>query len=58
MSDKHDSSLLRGRFSEPTDDFVARFTASVGFDRRLYHHDIDGSIAHAPDAGESRRSVR
>ena len=47
MSDKHDSSLLRGRFSEPTDDFVARFTASVGFDRRLYHHDIDGSIAHA-----------
>ena len=47
MSDKHDDSLLRGRFSEPTDDFVARFTASVGFDRRLYHHDIDGSIAHA-----------
>ena len=47
MSDKHDSSLLRGRFSEPTDDFVARFTASVGFDRRLYHHDIDGSVAHA-----------
>ena len=47
MSDKHDDSLLRGRFSEPTDDFVARFTASVGFDRRLYHHDIDGSVAHA-----------
>ena len=47
MSDKNDDSLLRGRFSEPTDDFVARFTASVGFDRRLYHHDIDGSIAHA-----------
>ncbi len=47
MSDKHDDSLLRGRFSEPTDDFVARFTASIGFDRRLYHHDIDGSLAHA-----------
>ena len=47
MSDKHDDSLLRGRFSEPTDDFVARFTASVEFDRRLYHHDIDGSLAHA-----------
>ena len=47
MSDKHDDSLLRGRFSEPTDDFVARFTASVGFDRRLYHYDIAGSIAHA-----------
>ena len=47
MSDNHDDSLLRGRFSEPTDDFVARFTASVGFDRRLYQHDIAGSVAHA-----------
>lgn len=36
-----------GRFSEPTDAFVERFTASVGFDQRLYHHDITGSIAHA-----------
>ncbi|SFR82495.1 argininosuccinate lyase [Marinobacter daqiaonensis] len=36
-----------GRFSEPTDAFVERFTASVGFDQRLYHHDIRGSIAHA-----------
>jgi len=47
MTDRDDDSLLRGRFSEPTDDFVARFTASVGFDRRLYHYDIAGSIAHA-----------
>ncbi|MCP5162285.1 MAG: argininosuccinate lyase [Hahellaceae bacterium] len=36
-----------GRFSEPTDAFVERFTASVGFDQRLYYHDIQGSIAHA-----------
>ncbi|MBB5320874.1 argininosuccinate lyase [Marinobacter oulmenensis] len=36
-----------GRFSEPTDAFVERFTASVDFDQRLYHHDITGSIAHA-----------
>ncbi len=36
-----------GRFSEPTDAFVERFTASIGFDYRLYHHDINGSIAHA-----------
>ena len=36
-----------GRFSEPTDAFVERFTASVGFDARLYHYDIQGSIAHA-----------
>src|SRR5690606_20529113 len=36
-----------GRFSEPTDAFVERFTASIGFDYRLYHHDTNGSIAHA-----------
>ena len=36
-----------GRFSEPVDAFVARFTASVNFDQRLYRHDIMGSIAHA-----------
>ncbi len=36
-----------GRFDEPTDAFVEEFTASVGFDRRLYRHDIQGSIAHA-----------
>lgn len=36
-----------GRFSEPTDAFVERFTASVQFDQRMYHADITGSIAHA-----------
>lgn len=36
-----------GRFSEATDEFVARFTASVDFDKRLYRQDIQGSIAHA-----------
>jgi argininosuccinate lyase len=36
-----------GRFHEPTDAFVEAFTASVGFDWRLYRHDIAGSIAHA-----------
>ncbi|MFP4695831.1 argininosuccinate lyase [Thiohalospira sp.] len=36
-----------GRFDEPTDAFVEAFTASVGFDRRLYREDIAGSIAHA-----------
>jgi argininosuccinate lyase len=39
--------LWGGRFSEATDAFVQRFTASVSFDQRLYHHDITGSIAHA-----------
>ena len=36
-----------GRFSEAVDEFVARFTASVNFDQRLYRQDIQGSIAHA-----------
>jgi argininosuccinate lyase len=41
-----------GRFKEATDAFVESFTASVGFDRRLYHHDIQGSIAHANMLGQ------
>lgn len=36
-----------GRFQQTTDAFVEAFTASVGFDRRLYRQDIAGSIAHA-----------
>ncbi len=36
-----------GRFTEPTDAFVERFTASVDFDQRLALHDIQGSVAHA-----------
>ncbi len=39
--------LWGGRFSEATDAFVEAFTASVGFDQRLYAHDIAGSLAHA-----------
>ncbi|HVT26723.1 MAG TPA: argininosuccinate lyase [Lacipirellulaceae bacterium] len=36
-----------GVFDEPTDRRVEKFTESVSFDRRLYAHDIRGSIAHA-----------
>ncbi|MGE0558669.1 MAG: argininosuccinate lyase [Burkholderiales bacterium] len=36
-----------GRFSEPVDDLVKRYTASVGFDQRLAEFDIQGSVAHA-----------
>src|SRR5689334_21599570 len=42
----HDK-LWGGRFTEATDALVESFTASVAFDRRLYRHDIMGSIAHA-----------
>jgi len=50
MTDRDDNpatKLWGGRFSEPTDAFVEAFTASIGFDQRLYDEDITGSIAHA-----------
>jgi argininosuccinate lyase len=34
-------------FSEPMSALVQRYTASVGFDQRLWRADIDGSLAHA-----------
>jgi argininosuccinate lyase len=36
-----------GVFDQATDRRVEKFTESVSFDRRLYAHDIRGSIAHA-----------
>jgi argininosuccinate lyase len=43
--------LWGGRFTQPTDKFVEEFTASIPFDKRLYHQDIRGSIAHAQMLG-------
>jgi argininosuccinate lyase len=34
-------------FSEPMSQLVQRYTASVGFDQRLWRADIQGSLAHA-----------
>jgi argininosuccinate lyase len=42
MSDK----AWDGRFTEKTDRLTEAFTASIGFDKRLFAHDIAGSIAH------------
>ena len=48
MSKQQDTSKLwGGRFTEATDSFVQRFTASVDFDRRMAAEDIAGSLAHA-----------
>ncbi|MCX2979525.1 argininosuccinate lyase [Halieaceae bacterium IMCC14734] len=48
MSNKDQTSKLwGGRFSEATDQFVQRFTASVNFDQRMAPQDIQGSLAHA-----------
>nr|C6E6Y9.1 RecName: Full=Argininosuccinate lyase; Short=ASAL; AltName: Full=Arginosuccinase [Geobacter sp. M21] len=44
--------LWGGRFTQPTDKFVEEFTASINFDKRLYHQDIRGSIAHATMLGK------
>lgn len=57
--------LWGGRFAGSTADSVVAFTASVDVDRRLYRHDIAGSIAHARmlgrqgiiPAGEARKIV-
>lgn len=45
------SSMWGGRFSEATDSFVAEFTASVNFDKRMARQDIQGSIVHATMLG-------
>lgn len=36
-----------GRFEEPVSELTQRYTASVGFDRRLAEFDIQASLAHA-----------
>jgi argininosuccinate lyase len=41
-----------GRFKEKTSAAVEEFTESISFDRRLWRHDIRGSIAHAKMLGK------
>ena len=45
--------LWGGRFENEMADAVAEFNASIGFEKRLYDCDIDGSIAHAAMLGET-----
>jgi len=44
---------LRSRFSGKLDEAASAYIASIGFDRRLYRHDITGSIAHARMLGKT-----
>ncbi len=46
------ASLWGGRFEKEMDDIVKEFNASIGFDRRMYKEDIEGSIAHVTMLGE------
>jgi len=39
--------LWGGRFTKTTDEMINEFQASISFDKRMYHEDIAGSIAHA-----------
>ena len=39
--------MKEGRFSSAASEIAHRYSESVSFDRRLYRHDIAGSIAHA-----------
>ena len=50
MDSKH---LWHGRFNEAPADSLMAFTASIGFDVRLWRDDIAGSLAHAAMLGES-----
>jgi argininosuccinate lyase len=43
-----------GRFKKTTAASVEEFTASIGFDKRLYSYDIQGSIAHAAMLAKQR----
>ncbi|MGZ8224383.1 MAG: argininosuccinate lyase [Methylobacter sp.] len=47
MTNVNSGKLSSARFAQATDAFVEVFTASVDFDRRMAHQDIQGSIAHA-----------
>ena len=47
QDDTSDEKAWSGRFSEPVDQLVKHYTASVNFDRRLADFDIRGSLAHA-----------
>src|SRR4030042_200874 len=44
MADKNEG--IRGRFRKGIDKKAGQFVASIPFDKRLYKHDIAGSIAH------------
>jgi len=46
-SSKKNSKNWSGRFNEPVDELVKRYTASISFDHVLAPYDIKGSLAHA-----------
>jgi len=51
---KRPTKLWGGRFTKKTHPAVERLTESLSFDRRLYRHDIQGSLAHAAMLARSK----
>jgi len=43
--------LWGGRFTKPTDKLVEEYTASIGFDQKMWKEDITGSLAHVKMLG-------
>src|SRR5882762_9398788 len=46
--------MRKGRFQNAAVKIAQRYCESVSFDRRLYRHDIAGSIAHAAALTKAR----
>src|ERR1700686_3107559 len=46
--------MRKGRFHKSVSDIAQRYSESVSFDRRLYRHDVAGSIAHATALTKAR----
>lgn len=47
MAKNKNKKAWAGRFSKGTDKLVEEMNASISFDKRLYRHDIMGSLAHS-----------
>ena len=51
------SKLWGGRFTGATDPVMEQFNASIGYDKRMWRQDIDGSKVRAGDPGRARLSA-
>ena len=47
MPDQPTEKSWQARIAEPTDALAQSFVESISYDRRLYKHDVAGSVAHA-----------
>lgn len=52
LNQNHSNPMWGGRFSSAPSDVMQQINASIDIDKRLYRHDIQGSIAHAMMLGQ------